>query len=202
MEPLLVRNLYWMAFNANLAFLAVLFGLMMLKTKRKWAKWLFFILWTLFTPNTLYILTDVYHFSQQFGKVTGLDSIYLVVQYIFLIPFGLVSYVYAMEPFEKLLSTINTTIINHYARYIVFFTNFIIAFGIVIGRVQRTNSWEVFTNTVSVFHDSVRTISSLDLMIVVIVVGIFANCIYFGTKNIIMEVTMFAYKKISSHLLS
>lgn len=181
---LLLDNVGWMSANISLGIAAVLFGWFAFKTKSPALKIIFYFLWLLFVPNTTYMLTDIIHFQKQFLLLGGFNKAILILQYIFLILAAFVTFLFAMYPFEKTLTKIyrkNTSLIW----LLLFITNFVVAFGLVIGRIQRTNSWEVFTNLAKVIKDSINVLTSVELVILVVFFGIFNNLIYFLLRRYI-----------------
>lgn len=182
---LLFENIFWITTNILLAVLAVDFGWLAWKVKQKPLKPILWLLWLLFVPNTIYMLTDLIHFQEQFSKVnkSTIDTAILIIQYATLMFATVITFVLAMYPFEKALSRFYKKETQLF--FVLFAVNFIIAFGTVIGRVQRTNSWEVFTNIGKVIKDSINVFSSLELMALVIFFGILNNCVYFFFRKVI-----------------
>ncbi len=179
-------NAIWMTLNICLAFIAVVCGWLTLKLSAKPLKIFFLFAWLLFIPNTIYMVTDILHFQGQFAVVLGIDKVILILEYFVLVLLGPITFVLAMYPIEQAArkhhkklrdkTTITTTLIV---------INFIIAFGVVIGRVQRTNSWEVFTNTQKVIQDSIHTITSKELLLLVIFFGLVNNIVYFSFRKLV-----------------
>lgn len=174
---LIEDNIYWMTYNISLAVIAVVCGWLALKVKRTAFRLPLLILWLLYIPNTLYLLSDSIHFSQQLSKIQDADKISLVIQYIVLMLFGVISFVVGIYPIEKLIKK----------TYAVVLLQFVIAFGIVMGRVERTHSWEIFINPIKVLNDALSVLASLELMFFVLVTGIVANIIYFILKPIFIN---------------
>ncbi len=173
-------NLYWMAYNISLAVIAVVCGWLALKVKRLDFRLPLLILWLLFIPNTLYLLSDSIHFSQQLSRIQDGDKITLIIQYIVLMVFGIVSFVIGVYPIEKLIKKIHRTLF-------LIAIQFVIAFGIVMGRVERTHSWEAFFDPLKVFNDALVVLTSVELMFFVVVTGVMANGIYFILKPIFIR---------------
>lgn len=181
---ILLNNAFWMTGNILLGIIAVVLGWLAIEVKSQVLQVIFGFLWLLFIPNTIYMLTDVIHLKEQFIVLDGINKIVLILQYIFLFLMAFVTFLLAMYPFEKMLIKIykkNTSFIW----LLLFITNFVIAFGLVIGRMQRTNSWEVFTNLVKVIQDSINVLTSVELMMLVLFFGIFNNLIYFLLRQLI-----------------
>ena len=54
-----------------------------------------------------------------------------------------------------------------------------VGFGIVLGRIQRLNSWEIFTETERVITDSLQITTSSKLVMYAIFFGLLGNLVYF-----------------------
>ncbi len=170
-------NLYWMAYNISLAVIAVVCGWLALKVKRTAYRLPLLILWLLYIPNTLYLLSDSIHFSQQLSKIQDADKISLITQYVVLMLFGVISFVAGVYPIEKLIKKTHAVVM----------LQFVIAFGIVMGRVERTHSWEVFIDPIKVLQDAITVLTSIELMFFVFVTGVFSNLIYFLLKPLFLR---------------
>ena len=180
-------NITWMCINIVLAFIAVIFGWVFLKEKNKILKTVFFILWFLFIPNTIYIVTDLQYFPNQFFEADPIVKLLLLFQYSFIIFISVVTYLYGFYPFVKFLK-IKLRKNREAANYIIVIMNFLIAFGVILGRIQRTNSWYVFSQPQRVISDGFSAYSSLAQMIYVIIFTVLINILYFGLRNRIPKV--------------
>ena len=175
-------NINWMGFNLLLAGIGLILTQFVIKARSRTSQFFFGILWLLFLPNTIYIVTDIIHLPESLSHTQGVFQVVVIAQYMIFEIVGIASFFYSLFPFEKLLHkkfpTHNVAIMNS---IIVF--NFIIAFGLILGRVQRTNSWDVFTNINRVLNDSVRTFSSVELMLYTFLFGLLGNMVYFSLKQ-------------------
>jgi len=155
----------------------------MIKARSKFAKILYGFIWFVFLPNTIYILTDITHLFEDWPKVDNLFRAILTIQYTLFSIVGIITFVAAIYFFQKLLQGKSaswrknkikpTTIIA------VCILNFIVGFGVVLGGIERTNSWHIFTNPSRVLEDSFDLIYSQELLILSLGVGLFANLTYF-----------------------
>lgn len=189
---ILLFNTIWMSWNAILAFVSVFFGWKALHSKTIQQKLLYLFLWLLFVPNTIYILTDFYHLIQQLPWINNLMKPLLIFQYLVFIPLGILSFVLSLGLFEKTLKKIA-------ARYkyfsskkfmierIIIAINFLIAFGVILGRIHRLNSWEVFIDPAQVLRDTLETIASIQLMTYVLLFGFLSYVLYRLMKKIFFE---------------
>src|SRR3989337_2974809 len=124
-------NLSWMSFNLALAILPVIFMVLFFTLRNRFLKGIFFILWFLFFPNTIYVLTDVEHIIRQWPEVVGLCA--------FLI---------ALFPFEKQLQKYTT---KQVTILLIIGYNFLIGFAMILGKVERVHSIDIFLHPLWVF---------------------------------------------------
>lgn len=175
----LLDNMSMIGLNSFLALIPLLFGWFMVKTRQPLLQVAFALLWFSFLPNTLYILTDLRYLPEQWTAMHHFGKIALAVQYLMYELFGVSSFLLALYPLEKLL------VRSHWRKKQVVLTiclivvNFCIGFGIVLGRVQRLNSWDIFVNVPNVIQASFQIVSSVELMLLVVLFGVCANGFYF-----------------------
>ncbi len=184
---ILIENIFWMTGNTLLAVIAVCAGWLTFKVNGWKFKMLFGFLWLLFIPNTIYMLSDSIHLPMQFFSVNGIVfKIILFLQYVLLIIASVVTFVGGVYPVEMVLQK-ELKQIRQYKRsslsIVLVLVNFIIAFGVTIGRIQRTNSWEVFTNIGKVIKDSMNVFTSRELLFLVLFFGILNNLLYFSLRS-------------------
>lgn len=172
-------NFEWMIPNMALAGLGFLFGLSYLNAKNFYLKVPLFILWFLFLPNTIYLVTDIEHYFPQIKRLDISGGILITLQYLFLILFGVLSYFAGMIPIEKFFRRKK---INYYSWVFLTF-NFAIAFAVVLGKIERTHSWYVFTQPVRVAEDIISVLTTPSLLGFVVGFGIFLNLIYFAFRK-------------------
>lgn len=174
-----LNNFYFIWVNSFLALVPVLFGWLMSKAHSIFAKvWTGFI-WLIFLPNTIYILTDITHLFEDWPKVDNLFRAILIIQYSIFALFGIISFVIATYFFHKLLQGKNKKRIKSTTIFTIFILNFIVGFGVVLGGIERTNSWQIVTNPSRVLEDSLSLIYSQELLTLSLGIGIFANIVYF-----------------------
>lgn len=182
----LTFNFLWMAWNLFLAFLGYLFAWLIVRFKDPIAKIAFTLLWLLFVPNTVYVLTDLIHIPYQLPKLPVWGQFILMGQYLTLLVGGCLAFLRSLQLFEHELVRWLKQYHLHKHR-ILFFTvmigiNFLIALGVAMGRYQRTNSWYILTNPGTVVQDLLVTLTSSYLMVFVLLFGIGINCLYLGSR--------------------
>lgn len=174
------HNFHWIFINIFLALLGTVFGLAMIKTKKKFLRFVFFVLWFAFIPNTIYLVTDMNYLFPQLTQVGTLVGILLAVQYIFLALLGVVLFIIGHYSFEKLLLRSKLRRHTRVITTILVIANYLIAFGVALGKMQRTESWDIFINPPRVISDSMQTLSSLPLIVFVLAFGLLTNIVYFS----------------------
>jgi uncharacterized membrane protein len=179
-----VGNINWMSLNILLACLGVLFGLLAVYLKESYLKIPMFILWILFVPNTIYLVTDLQHFPRQFYSDTSvLDKITLFIQYSLLFGFGIVTYLFGLYPVQKIFPIFRRRQNPIFIPAIIFF-NTIISFGVVLGKVERTHSIYLITQPGRVLMDAFSLLTKLDALILILVFSILCNVIFFSFYSI------------------
>ncbi|QWC00066.1 DUF1361 domain-containing protein [Mycoplasmatota bacterium] len=140
-----------LAWNAFLAFIPLVFiFLYHLYGKNKYYKWGLFILWLLFYPNSIYLITDLIYINQEsFMQDQGMYQgfiylkdfkVYLGFLHIFLgamygVLTALVSFKYFYHHFDKRMIRIS------------FFIGIpiLVSIAVYIGRFLRFNSWDILS---------------------------------------------------------
>jgi uncharacterized membrane protein len=174
-------NLFWMLLNAWLAILPVLFINLALIFQQKPFKSLFFILWFLFIPNTIYVVCDMTHLIDQWSLLHGEQRFILLLQYIALESCGIAAFLLGLAPFHKLLLQSKW---KKESTNILIGLNFLIGFALVLGKIERVNSWEVITNIPHLVNSLLHTLTYLPLLSLSFLLGVFANLVYFTAKQL------------------
>ncbi len=178
-----LNNFYFIWFNSFLALISVLFGWLMSKANSIFAKIWTGLVWLIFLPNTLYILTDITHLFEDWPKTNNLFRLILIIQHALFSIAGVLAFIISVYFFHRMIERKSagwkkkkirlSTIISISA------LNFLVGFGVVLGGIQRTNSWHIFTDPIRVVNDVLDVISSKEMLILSVGVGILANIIYF-----------------------
>lgn len=184
---IILFNLDWMSFNILLAMIPMVFGWLLIKTHASLLKIIFGSIWFVFLPNTIYLLTDIAHFFNDWHLIPFVYKGLFVAQYIVLMLFGIISFILAMYPIEKLIKKTKSKKKQQQKDFFIYILNFLIGFGIVLGRIERLNSWDIITDTSKVIYQSIHTLTSLPLISLVIFFGLFSNGIYFSLRKIIIK---------------
>ncbi len=176
---ILLNNVSWMGWNVFLALIPPIFGWLVLIVRQKALKVACALIWFLFLPNTLYLITDLPHIIWQLHHMHLAGQIALALQYLTLVLIGLVTFILALYPVEKTLLHSSWLKNKSLIPLFIIVMNFFIGIGIVLGRVMRINSWDVIVDISKVIAASISIFSSRELMLLVVFFGVFANVYYF-----------------------
>ncbi len=175
---IILSNLSWMGFNVLLALVAVLFGWLLRGTRWTLLRILCAVVWILFLPNTLYLLTDIVHFHQNMHRVEGVDKLVVAFQYILLLLLGIITYFAAVYPAEK----VAVEKLKCQQTIFILIINGLVSFGIILGRVERLNSWYFVTNLPRFLHDSLQVITSVNLVLLICFFTTLSTLLYLSLR--------------------
>ncbi len=171
-----------MVFNAVLAFVPIILVVVLRRRLHLIPHLAIFFFWLLFLPNTLYLETDIQHLPVQLLKSDSLiEQLLLLLQFSTLAALGVMTYVYSLEPFAVIFKRLKFPEMKKEVLFILL--NYIVSFGVILGKVQRTHSWYIFTDPMRVYHDILRTVTNMELLTWVFVFGSIVNIIFFLFKD-------------------
>lgn len=136
-------------------------------------------MWFLFLPNTIYLISDLEHYFVQIFKTDILGITILTIQYALLVAFGILTYFAGLIPMEKFFKRRKSK--NYYVIFLLF--NFAIAYAVVLGKLERTHSWYVFTQPFRVINDVIDVLTSPYLLTIVVLFAVMFNLIYFTFRK-------------------
>lgn len=166
-------NLKWIPFNISLALLGVLFSYLLFRSKSIF-KVFYFFLWLFFVPNTIYLVTDLKHLPEQIIRAGPLQQIILILQYTTVFILGLATFIAALYFFEKTVANFRAVI----RMPIVVVINYLVAFGVTLGRIERVSSWYILTNPKQVVHSILNLVQSQEVLWSVLVFGTLISVLY------------------------
>jgi len=171
--PTIIDNFQWMGWNVALAIIPIFFTYLIIKYSKQHIASLFIGLWILFFPNTIYLVTDIQYLPNQLSRTMVSADILLIFQYMVLVGLGLITYFLSLSPIIKKFK-INGKI--------VFVFNFVVSFAVALGKIQRTESWDIITNPIRVLNDVNRSLSSPQIILFVIGFGLLINLIFISGR--------------------
>ena len=175
---ILLWNTAWMLWNLLLAYTSIYLGRLAYQSKKLPEKIAAGILWLLFVPNTIYILTDLFHITYQRDFLSGFEEVLLFAQYVLFIPFGILTFVYSLSYFDKAMKKLK---VGRVAALVI--VNLLIGVGVMLGRIQRINSWDVFFAPIKTFNAVIETLTFPYFLIPSLLFGVLCNIIYFTYRN-------------------
>jgi len=171
-----------MVFNAVLAVVPIILVVVLRRRLHLIPHLVIFFFWLLFLPNTIYLVTDIQHLPVQLLKSDSLiEQLLLLLQFSTLAALGVMTYVYSLEPFAVIFKRLKFPEMKKEVLFILL--NYIVSFGVILGKVQRTHSWYIFTDPMRVYHDILRTVTNMELLTWVFVFGSIVNIIFFLFKD-------------------
>ncbi len=180
-------NFSWMTLNVVLALIAVILGYLFLLTKNKILKYIYAIFWLLFVPNTIYLATDIINLIWQWGRINGEERILFAFQLVALQIICVITFVLALYPFEKFISGAKWAKKKINADLMIILLNFIIGFGITLGRVERINSWDAVVAPQRVIRASMHILLSPNLLLLTALFSLFSSLLYFVFRKPILK---------------
>ena len=182
-----------MLFNIFLALIPVATAFFLRKKLHVVLKILLFAIWFLFFPNTIYIITDLQYLPYQLQNSSLTFQILLTIQYMVLIIIGIITFIVGFKAFENIVTKYK---IKGSAKGLLYIgINFVFAFAVVLGKVQRTNSWDIFIDLPRVIRDIEKTIISTQLLFYVLLFGVITNIIYFLFRDVLLMKNLIKKKK-------
>lgn len=174
---------FFLGWNLFLAWVPVFFAWiwryrLQVSSLKKWKSCVMFGLWLLFFPNSPYIITDLVHLNNRFNPSIWSDTLLL-----FSCAFtGLVVGLYSLHIVHKILEKS----FNFLNTWLVIIGSLILTgFGIYLGRVQRWNSWDLFSDPTNLMVDVFNQLSNPQAIKMTIGFSILLFIIYYMLISII-----------------
>ncbi len=171
----LQTNIPWMSFNVFLGLIPVVLSYPLLKSPTSLKNLPILFLWFIFLPNSIYLLSDIEHFMKQLAYANATGIIVLSIQYSILISLGVLTYFLSLLPVEWFMRSKKLNLTSKIAVYTAI--SFVMAFAVVLGKVQRTHSWYILTNPMRVVSDVWNTVTSFELVLLTIVLGVLISMV-------------------------
>ena len=123
------------------------------RMQQSFLKYLVFVVWLLFLPNTFYILTDLYHLhNYRHAQVPEWFDLALIFSGAWN---GLLLGVLSLHQMEKLFRPNQSPKTDWYFILPIMALN---AFGVYVGRYLRYNSWDILSNPFQLIADIISMI--------------------------------------------
>lgn len=109
-------------------------------------------LWLLFLPNALYIITDLKHFRERPPVPEWFDCLLLFSYSTLAMLFGLLSFYHMHQAIKGYVS-------KPLQHIFISAISVLAGFGVYLGREERWNSWDLFTNPFDLLSESLTLIT-------------------------------------------
>lgn len=163
---LLLRSILWgrvyysfLNWNLFLAWVPAVLALLVYrldheKIHHKLATPFFFFLWLIFYPNAPYIITDFKH-------VVPRPPVPLSYDFLLVFSYSLLAILLGYISLHLIHQTLAKYIRHRIALWTLIVVHFpIIAFGVYVGRYLRWNSWDIFTQPLSLVRELFGTVTN------------------------------------------
>ncbi|MEM7108278.1 MAG: DUF1361 domain-containing protein [Bacteroidota bacterium] len=174
---------FFLGWNLFLAWVPLAFALIWKHRLRygnpaRWKSVGIFCLWLLFFPNAPYIITDLVHLNTRFNPAIWADTLLLFSCALS----GLVVGIYALHIVHELLVKSLGTVKSW---FVVAGSLILTGYGIYLGRIQRWNSWDLFTSPVTLLTDSIYQLTNPQAVKMTVGFSALLFIIYFMFKTIV-----------------
>lgn len=176
---IITNNIEWMLMNIFLALLGIILGVAFISIKNKLLKVITFLVWIIYLPNTIYLVTDIQHFFAQWLKVEPALRWLLATQYIILIFLGILTYILGFYLLDKFLSQSKIKKNKTLIICLLILTNYLISFAVTLGKIDRLHSIEAIINPLNVISKSYALLSSSEIILAIFIFGTLINLLYF-----------------------
>lgn len=169
-------NLLYLIWNLFLAWVPYLISLFLIKKNTRPIYFIpVFLIWLLFFPNALYLVTDSLHIITSSPALLWYDSLLFFF-------FGLIGLLLGILSLFHVHQYLKTHLNYFFSEISVFLICFISSFGIYLGRFERFNSWDVFLNPNQLLKNSFDISTNLahtgTPLLFVVVFTVFTYSIY------------------------
>ncbi|MBD2187372.1 DUF1361 domain-containing protein [Pseudanabaena mucicola] len=197
-------NLRWMGWNLFLAIIpcALSFILFSKRSPKRLSRnpiwWIGFLLFVLFLPNAPYIITDIIHFVNEvrLPDISANGIIFVMIpQYLIFILLGFQCYAISLV---KLMQYLEWVKLLKNVVWLEVSINLICAIGVYWGRVNRLNSWDVFTQPSQVMEDALKNLENPNFFLGTGIFFIIFTCLYYIFKWVNIAIAFYWQKSSKS----
>ncbi|MCU0435740.1 MAG: DUF1361 domain-containing protein [Bacteroidia bacterium] len=140
-------------------------------------------IWLLFLPNAPYILTDLFHLKPNQGAPFWFD-------WLVLLSAGWTGLLLGLVSLRRMEQEVSGRIARRKSRNLDFVRGIFVpvvlllsAFGVYLGRFERTNSWEVMTNPFGVVSDVLSAVTTPRALGISLLFGFLLILIWYGFET-------------------
>lgn len=185
-----VSVIIWNLFLAALAILITywLVNFLRLKPRNYIAIILLSVAWILLAPNTAYLLTDARHIigfcpSHEFGNVCA-NNAWMVIFFFAFAAGGWLTFVWSLRPLRLVILDLYGEMKSW-----VFILGIIpvMALGVLLGLLDRWNSWEIFTDPLGIFYSIIVYLTDLTYLKNWLIISVLFYILYFSGEKLFIR---------------
>ena len=145
-----------------------------------------FLTWLLFVPNTAYVIVDARHlagYCPDNSYRSCITGAWLVLFFFSYALIGLIAYVHIMHWMSEFLKKAYNEL---FARWFVLIVIPLISLGVLLGLVDRWNSWDIITHPELVLADALKYFTDYRFFENLIAFTLFYYLFYFAGRRILI----------------
>lgn len=183
---IILDNAVWMSYNLMLGLVAWGFAVVGFARKQSiGVSMVVWLLWLIFLPNTVYVLTDIQHFWGQIILLPVELWFWLVLEYLILYAVGIMAYFGSLYLFEQYMVRVKWLKNKpEFRTFIMCGLIFLVGVGVVMGRVQRTNSWDLFLQPLRTINDLFAVMTRMDTLTYIVLFSVLTMVLYYLLKRL------------------
>lgn len=174
----------FLPWNLFLGVLPLYFSFMIVRANSRVAKVGFLMLWLLFFPNAMYIVTDLFHLAE-FPRMPQWYDLLLLFSTALN---GLILGFLSLPPVEQYLRGFLRA---KHTRWLIMSAFLLCGYGIYLGRYLRWNSWDIISNPIALLkdikHDVVHPLQNFECWMLSAFFGTWLYILYRYCKRIAMR---------------
>ena len=145
--------------------------------------------WLLFLPNSFYLLTDFVHLHYS-------SSLQYLFDAVLLSSFTIAGFYAGITSLFHIHTLLEMKYEKNKSKLIIVTMCYLVSFGIYLGRMLRFNSWDILSNPIDLFYNSIKSTTSIEVYVFTLLFGTFITLIYclsysFLNKNHSLIITKF-----------
>ena len=169
-------NFDYLIWNLFLAWVPLILALSIKKFQNWPVQIVVVLLWLLFLPNSPYLITDLIHLNERHLSANWSDAMVIFIAALTGLSTGIVSLRIVHKWIQNSIGPPGA-----YLSMIVVFV--LTGYGIFLGRIQRWNSWDLFTRPTAVLSDAFEQLNNPQAINITVTFSLFLAILYYTTNE-------------------
>ncbi len=165
----------FLLWNLFLAFVPLYLANKLDTASNKLKGWTLAALWLLFFPNSIYIVTDLFHLRERDGVPLWFDLLLILSA-------ALNGVIMGFQSLYRIEKWLHGYLTKHFLSLVIFILLFLCGYGIYLGRYGRWNSWDIVTKPVAlgadIFSHLVHPFRNADVWILSLAFAVWSYLLY------------------------